>query len=81
MSVYNRSADKTEEFFLKSEAEGKNFVGTYSIEEFVNSLEKNHVKILLMVKAGGPTDATIESLKPYLEKKMIFSLMVETRYL
>ncbi|MFB9761544.1 NADP-dependent phosphogluconate dehydrogenase [Ectobacillus funiculus] len=66
VSVYNRSADKTEEF-LKSEAEGKNFVGTYSIEEFVNSLEKPR-KILLMVKAGGPTDATIESLKPYLEK-------------
>lgn len=66
VSVYNRSADKTEEF-LKGEAEGKNFVGTYSIEEFVNSLEKPR-KILLMVKAGGPTDATIDSLKPYLEK-------------
>jgi 6-phosphogluconate dehydrogenase len=66
VSVYNRSSDKTEEF-LKNEAEGKNFVGTYSIEEFVNSLEKPR-KILLMVKAGAPTDATIESLKPYLEK-------------
>ena len=66
VSVYNRSADKTEEF-LKGEAEGKNFVGAYSIEEFVNSLEKPR-KILLMVKAGGPTDATIDSLKPYLEK-------------
>ncbi|MFP3126089.1 NADP-dependent phosphogluconate dehydrogenase [Ectobacillus funiculus] len=66
VSVYNRSTDKTEEF-LKDEAEGKNFVGTYSIEEFVNSLEKPR-KILLMVKAGGPTDATIDSLKPYLEK-------------
>ncbi|MFC3886361.1 NADP-dependent phosphogluconate dehydrogenase [Bacillus songklensis] len=66
VSVYNRSSDKTEEF-LKNEAEGKNFVGTYSIEEFVNSLEKPR-KILLMVKAGAPTDATIESLKPHLEK-------------
>jgi 6-phosphogluconate dehydrogenase len=66
VSVYNRSADKTEEF-LKGEAEGKNFVGAYSIEEFVNSLDKPR-KILLMVKAGGPTDATIDSLKPYLEK-------------
>ncbi|WP_078414467.1 NADP-dependent phosphogluconate dehydrogenase [Priestia abyssalis] len=66
VSVYNRSADKTEEF-LKNEAEGKNFKGTYSIEEFVNSLEVPR-KILLMVKAGGPTDATIEALKPHLEK-------------
>ncbi|WCK55224.1 NADP-dependent phosphogluconate dehydrogenase [Aneurinibacillus sp. Ricciae_BoGa-3] len=66
VSVYNRSSEKTEEF-LKTEAEGKNFVGTYSIEEFVNSLEKPR-KILLMVKAGAPTDATIESLKPFLEE-------------
>ncbi|MBM7704120.1 NADP-dependent phosphogluconate dehydrogenase [Metabacillus iocasae] len=66
VSVYNRSPEKTEEF-LKSEAEGKNFVGTYSIEEFVQSLETPR-KILLMVKAGAPTDATIESLKPHLDK-------------
>ncbi|MEJ9232130.1 NADP-dependent phosphogluconate dehydrogenase [Peribacillus butanolivorans] len=66
VSVYNRSSGKTEEF-LKNEAEGKNIVGANSIEEFVHSLEKPR-KILLMVKAGVPTDATIESLKPYLEK-------------
>lgn len=66
VSVYNRSSDKTEEF-MANEANGKNFVGTYSIEEFVNSLEKPR-KILLMVKAGAATDATIEQLKPYLEK-------------
>ncbi|WP_100333002.1 NADP-dependent phosphogluconate dehydrogenase [Bacillus alkalisoli] len=65
ISVFNRSKDKTEEFLL--EAEGKNVVGTFTIEEFVNSLEKPR-KILLMVKAGAATDATIESLKPYLEK-------------
>ena len=65
ISVFNRSKDKTEEFL--QEAEGKNVVGTFTIEEFVNSLEKPR-KILLMVKAGAATDATIESLKPYLEK-------------
>ncbi|RAS86711.1 NADP-dependent phosphogluconate dehydrogenase [Priestia endophytica] len=69
VSVFNRSPEKTEEF-LKNEAEGKNFVGTYSVEEFVNSLEKPR-KILLMVKAGPATDATIESLKPYLDKEDI----------
>ncbi|MGD6853523.1 NADP-dependent phosphogluconate dehydrogenase [Bacillus infantis] len=65
VSVYNRSSEKTEE--MLKESEGKNITGTYSIEEFVNSLEKPR-KIMLMVKAGGPTDATIEQLKPYLEK-------------
>ncbi len=65
VSVFNRSYEKTEEF-LKNEAEGKNFVGLKTIEEFVQSLETPR-KIMLMVKAGSATDATIESLKPYLE--------------
>ncbi|MEC1903035.1 NADP-dependent phosphogluconate dehydrogenase [Bacillus atrophaeus] len=65
VSVYNRSSSKTEEFL--QEAQGKNVVGTYSIEEFVQSLEAPR-KILLMVKAGAATDATIQSLLPHLEK-------------
>jgi 6-phosphogluconate dehydrogenase len=69
VAVFNRSYEKTEEF-LNNEAKGKNFVGSRTIEEFVNSLEKPR-KILLMVKAGAATDATIESLKPYLEKEDI----------
>ncbi len=66
VAVFNRSYDKTEAF-LKNEAVGKNFVGAQTVKEFVNSLEKPR-KILLMVKAGAGTDATIESLKPYLEE-------------
>ncbi|GLB58106.1 NADP-dependent phosphogluconate dehydrogenase [Cytobacillus sp. NCCP-133] len=65
VSVYNRSSEKTDE--MLKEVEGRNFKGTYTIEEFVDSLEKPR-KIMLMVKAGGPTDATIEQLKPLLEK-------------
>ena len=65
VSVYNRSREKTDE--MLDETKGKNIVGTYSIEEFVQSLEKPR-KVLLMVKAGAATDATIEQLKPYLEK-------------
>lgn len=65
VSVYNRSSSKTEEFL--QESQGKNVVGTYSIEEFVQSLETPR-KILLMVKAGARTDATIQSLLPHLEK-------------
>ncbi|HAQ06215.1 MAG TPA: phosphogluconate dehydrogenase (NADP(+)-dependent, decarboxylating) [Bacillus bacterium] len=65
VSVYNRSREKTDE--MLDETKGKNIVGTYSIEEFVQSLEKPR-KVLLMVKAGTATDATIEQLKPHLEK-------------
>ncbi|MBL4954329.1 NADP-dependent phosphogluconate dehydrogenase [Neobacillus sp. YIM B02564] len=65
VAVYNRSSEKTDE--LLREHKGKNIVGTYSIEEFIHSLETPR-KILLMVKAGKPTDATIEQLKPYLSK-------------
>ncbi|SFS56600.1 NADP-dependent phosphogluconate dehydrogenase [Paenibacillus sp. 453mf] len=65
VALYNRSSEKTKE--LLAEAEGKNFVGTYSIEEFVASLETPR-KIMMMVKAGEPTDALIEQLVPHLEE-------------
>lgn len=64
VALYNRSAEKTKE--LLAEAPGKNFVGTYSIEEFVQALETPR-KILIMVKAGKPTDDTINQLVPFLE--------------
>lgn len=66
VTVFNRSYEKTEAF-LANEAKGKQVAGAETIEEFVNSLEKPR-KILLMVKAGPATDATIESLQPYLEE-------------
>jgi 6-phosphogluconate dehydrogenase len=65
VSVYNRSREKTDE--MLAETKGKNIVAAFTIEEFVQSLEKPR-KILLMVKAGAATDATIDQLKPYLEK-------------
>ncbi|RST76486.1 NADP-dependent phosphogluconate dehydrogenase [Siminovitchia acidinfaciens] len=65
VSVYNRSSKRTIEF-LNKEAVGKNVTGTKDIGEFVESLEKPR-KIILMVKAGAPTDATIDSLRPFLE--------------
>jgi 6-phosphogluconate dehydrogenase len=65
VSVYNRSREKTDE--LVNEAQGKNLIGTYSIEEFVNSLETPR-KIIMMVKAGKAVDDTIEQLKPYISK-------------
>ncbi|WP_163102844.1 NADP-dependent phosphogluconate dehydrogenase [Peribacillus alkalitolerans] len=65
ISVYNRSKEKTDE--MMQEAKGKNVKPTYTVEEFVQSLETPR-KILLMVKAGAATDATIEALKPHLDK-------------
>jgi 6-phosphogluconate dehydrogenase len=53
--------------FLQKDALGKNIIGTYSIEELVQSLEKPR-KILMMIKAGAPTDATIDQIKPFLDK-------------
>ncbi|WP_217586450.1 NADP-dependent phosphogluconate dehydrogenase [Lentibacillus saliphilus] len=65
VSVYNRSSAKTDE--MLEEAQGKNVKGTYSIEAFVESLEAPR-KIMLMVKAGSATDATIAALLPHLEE-------------
>ncbi|MCY1620378.1 NADP-dependent phosphogluconate dehydrogenase [Staphylococcus pettenkoferi] len=64
VSVFNRSPEKTEQ--MVKESAGKQIYPTYSIEEFVQSLEKPR-KILLMVKAGPATDATIDSLLPLLD--------------
>ena len=65
VSIFNRTASKTKEVLdLFPE---KNLYGTYSIEDFVASLEKPR-KIILMVKAGQATDSTIDNLLPYLEK-------------
>lgn len=65
VSVFNRSNQKTED--LVREAEGKNIVGTYTVEEFVSSLELPR-KIILMVRAGKAVDEMIDSIKPYLSQ-------------
>jgi 6-phosphogluconate dehydrogenase len=65
VSVYNRSREKTDEMI--AETAGKRIHGTFSIEEFVDSLQKPR-KIIIMVKAGRPVDDTIEQLKPYISK-------------
>jgi 6-phosphogluconate dehydrogenase len=66
IAVYNRSREKTDAF-MANRAVGKNVIAAYSIEEFVASLERPR-KILIMVKAGAPVDATIEQLKPLLDE-------------
>lgn len=65
ISVYNRTPEKTDAF-MATRAKGKNVKATYSLEEFVKSLERPR-KILIMVKAGAAVDAVIAQLKPLLE--------------
>lgn len=66
ISVFNRTSSKTKDF-AGGVAKGKNILPTYSIEEFVNSLEKPR-RIMLMVKAGEAVDTFIEKLLPHLDK-------------
>lgn len=65
VAVYNRSAEVTQKF-AENRIKERKITPTYTIEEFINSLEKPR-KIILMVKAGTATDAIIEGLLPYLE--------------
>lgn len=65
VSIFNRTAARTEEVI--KEHDDKNLVATYTIEDFVGSLEKPR-KIMLMVQAGKATDLMIQSLLPHLDK-------------
>ena len=65
VSIFNRSSSKTVEVIALHP--DKKLVPTYTVEEFVASLEKPR-RILLMVKAGEATDKTIQSLLPHLDK-------------
>ena len=65
IAVYNRDTSKVDKFLQR--AEGQQVIGAYSIEDFVNSLEKPR-KIILLVKAGGPVDAVLDQLKPLLDQ-------------
>ena len=64
--VYNRTYSKTEEF-MSGRGAGKNIQAATDLQDFVNKLERPR-RILMMVKAGGPVDAVIEQISPYLDE-------------
>ncbi len=71
VAVYNRRRQRTDTMMAELEqmrAEGAkmDIIPTYSPEELCRALERPR-KIILMVKAGKPVDAVIDSLLPYLE--------------
>ncbi|GAA3702861.1 NADP-dependent phosphogluconate dehydrogenase [Terrabacter ginsenosidimutans] len=66
VAVHNRSVARTRALVEQHGSEGV-FVPSESTAEFVASLERPR-RIIVMVKAGDPTDAVIDELVPLLEE-------------
>jgi len=69
IAVFNRNPDKTREFIAqneKNEPSKDRVLGYVDLGEFVRSIKRPR-KIVLLVKAGEATDATINNLLPHLE--------------
>ncbi|MFN9892179.1 MAG: NAD(P)-binding domain-containing protein, partial [Acidobacteriota bacterium] len=66
ISVYNRTTETMEKFLAENPNTPGGLVGEATLEGFVASLAKPR-KIIILVKAGKPTDAVISSLEPLLE--------------
>eukprot|EP01023_Acetabularia_acetabulum_P012176 TRINITY_DN1568_c0_g1_i10.p1 TRINITY_DN1568_c0_g1~~TRINITY_DN1568_c0_g1_i10.p1 ORF type:complete len:565 (-),score=143.00 TRINITY_DN1568_c0_g1_i10:175-1869(-) len=69
ISVYNRSYSKTEAAVQRAAKEGlaTKLRGFEDIKDFVQSLERPR-RVILLVKAGAPVDATIEQLLSVMEE-------------
>jgi 6-phosphogluconate dehydrogenase len=66
VALHNRSIAKTDALLERYGSEGK-FVRTEAMAEFVAALEKPR-RVLIMVKAGDPTDAVINELADVMEQ-------------
>jgi 6-phosphogluconate dehydrogenase len=65
VAAHNRSPARTEQLIADHGDEG-NFVPSFTSEDFVASLDRPR-RIIVMVKAGAPTDAVIDELVPLLD--------------
>lgn len=63
-AIYNRTTERAQAVAQDHPEAG--FMVATTIEEFVGSLERPR-RIVMMVQAGAPTDATIDALVPHLE--------------
>jgi len=66
VAIHNRSYAKTDSLLAEAGSEGT-FLPARSMADFVASLEKPR-RVLIMVKAGAPTDAVIDELIPLLQE-------------
>jgi 6-phosphogluconate dehydrogenase len=66
VALHNRTAERTRTLVDQHGSEGT-FMPSESTADFVASLERPR-RIIIMVKAGGPTDAVIDELVPLLEE-------------
>ncbi|MGH1477146.1 MAG: NADP-dependent phosphogluconate dehydrogenase [Geminicoccales bacterium] len=66
IAIFNRSSERTRTLAGSAEAKGRPLVPTYSIEEFVEAIERPRA-IIMMVKAGDPVDQQIEAILPHLD--------------
>jgi len=64
-AVFNRTYLKTEEF-LKNYG-NKNLIGSETLEDFINNLEKPR-KMILLIPAGSPVDEMVTHLKTLLDR-------------
>ncbi|MCW5764951.1 MAG: NADP-dependent phosphogluconate dehydrogenase [Phycisphaeraceae bacterium] len=71
VAVYNRTTAKTEAFIAENPpgviGPGGALIPAAELKDFVRSIRAPR-RIVLLVKAGGPTDATIDGLAPLLDK-------------
>lgn len=67
VSVYNRTAAKTEELVKEHGQMYSGLCGFSDVADFIHSLETPR-KIIMMVKAGDGVDDTIEKLLPFLNE-------------
>jgi 6-phosphogluconate dehydrogenase len=65
VAVHNRSRGRTEQLVADHGHEGT-FVPSFTSEDFVASLDRPR-RIIVMVKAGAPTDAVVDELVPLLD--------------
>jgi 6-phosphogluconate dehydrogenase len=65
VAVFNRTTSKVDDF-IEGPAKGTSIIGTYSMEELVQTLSVPR-KVMLMVKAGEVVDRFIDMLVPLLE--------------
>lgn len=66
VSIYNRTTEKAEAVIAENPDKNLNLETT--LESLVESLEKPR-KVILMVQAGKGTDAVIQQVLPFLDKR------------